>query len=218
MLYAWQKRLLGNVVPVKIIFDEAGQFTQQLDAGLWKFTLIGGGGGGALVKNPGTNAIYWARGGVGGTLQAIVNLPFAQEITINVGSFGLSNTNIGGTATGTAGQKTTITGINGVTLEAGFGTGATATQSGYTGTKTAGTQGQNIVIGAKQIIINNNNIITSTTGTASVASQPSRTPTGQKNTNWTTNQTKGQGGDCGWQGKNYLKLNGGLGFVMIENA
>lgn len=218
MLYAWQKRLLGNVVPVKIIFDEAGQFTQQLDAGLWKFTLIGAGGGGAVVKNSGTNAIYWARGGVGGTLQAIVNLPFAQSVTINVGAFGVSNTSVGGTATGTAGQNTTVTGINGVTLQANGGTGASITQSVYSADIVVGKQGQNIISGAKKIIINNPNIIVSNQGTETVTVTPQRTPTGQKNTNWTEDQNKGLGGDCGWRGTTYLKLNGGLGLVIIENA
>lgn len=215
MLYAWQKRLLGNVVPVKIIFDEAGRFTQQLDAGLWKFTLIGGGGGGALVKNSGTNAIYYARGGVGGTLQAIVNLPFATEITISVGSAGLSDTRLSQDSKGTDGGKTEITGISGVTLQANGGTGAEVTASFQ---KTAGIQGQNIITGAKSIIANNTNIITSTTGSALVSRQPVRNPTGQKNTNWTEDQTKGQGGDCGWNKNALIKMNGGLGFVMIENA
>lgn len=215
MLYAWQKRLLGNVVPVKIIFDEAGRFTQQLDAGLWKFTLIGGGGGGALVKNSGTNAIYYARGGVGGTLQAIVNLPFATEITISVGSAGLSDTRLSQDSKGTDGGKTEITGISGVTLQANGGTGAEVTASFQ---KTAGIQGQNIITGAKSIIANNTNIIKSTTGSALVSRQPVRNPTGQKNTNWTEDQTKGQGGDCGWNKNALIKMNGGLGFVMIENA
>lgn len=215
MLYAWQKRLLGNVVPVKLIFDEAGQFTQQLDAGLWKFTLIGGGGGGALNKNPRTTSVSYARGGVGGTLQAIVNLPFATEITINVGSAGLSDTQFSQGSKGTDGGKTEITGISGVTLQANGGTGAEVTASVQ---RIAGVQGQNIITGAKSIIANNTNIITSTTGSALVSRQPVRKPTGQKNTNWTEDQTKGQGGDCGWYQNALIKMNGGLGFVMIENA
>lgn len=215
MLYAWQKRLLGNVVPVKLIFDEAGQFTQQLDAGLWKFTLIGGGGGGALNKNPQTTSVSYARGGVGGTLQAIVNLPFATEITIIVGSAGLSDTQFSQDSKGTDGGKTEITGISGVTLQANGGTGAEVTASFQ---KTAGIQGQNIITGAKSIIANNTNIITSTTGSALVSRQPVRNPTGQKNTNWTEDQTKGQGGDCGWRNNGVIKMNGAPGFVMIENA
>ena len=215
MLYAWQKRLLGNVVPVKLIFDEAGQFTQQLDAGLWKFTLIGGGGGGALNKNQRTTSVSYARGGVGGTLQAIVNLPFATEITISVGSAGLSDTQFSQGSKGTDGGKTEITGISGVILQANGGTGAEVTASFQ---KTAGIQGQNIITGAKSIIANNTNIITSTTGSALVSRQPVRNPTGQKNTNWTEDQTKGQGGDCGWNQNALIKMNGGLGFVMIENA
>lgn len=215
MLYAWQKRLLGNVVPVKLIFDEAGQFTQQLDAGLWKFTLIGGGGGGALNKNPRTTSVSYARGGVGGTLQAIVNLPFATEITIIVGSAGLSDTQLSQDSKGTDGGKTEITGISGVILQANGGTGAEVTADFP---DTAGIQGQNIITGAKSIIANNTNIITSTKGSALVSRQPVRNPTGQKNTNWTEDQTKGQGGDCGWNRNALIKMNGGLGFVMIENA
>lgn len=215
MLYAWQKRLLGNVVPVKLIFDEAGQFTQQLDAGLWKFTLIGGGGGGALTKNPRTTSVSYARGGVGGTLQAIVNLPFATKITISVGSAGLSDIQFSQDSKGTDGGKTKITGISGVTLQANGGTGAEVTASLQ---RTAGVQGQNIITGAKSIIANNTNIITSTTGSALVSRQPARIPSGQKNTNWTEDQTKGQGGDCGWRNNGVIKMNGGPGFVMIENA
>lgn len=215
MLYAWQKRLLGNVIPVKLIFDEAGQFTQQLDAGLWKFTLIGGGGGGALNKNPRTTSVSYARGGVGGTLQAIVNLPFATEITIIVGSAGLSDTQFSQDSKGTDGGKTEITGISGVILQANGGTGAEVTASFQ---KTAGIQGQNIITGAKSIIANNTNIITSTTGSALVSRQPVRIPSGQKNTNWTEDQTKGQGGDCGWKQNTVIKMNGEPGFVMIENA
>ena len=215
MLYAWQKRLLGNVVPVKLIFDKAGQFTQQLDAGLWKFTLIGGGGGGALNKNPQTTSVSYARGGVGGTLQAIVNLPFATEITINVGSAGLSDTQFSQGSKGTDGGKTEITGISGVILQANGGTGAEVTASRQ---RIAGVQGQNIITGAKSIIANNTNIIKSTTGSALVSRQPVRNPTGQKNTNWTEDQTKGQGGDCGWNKNALIKMNGGPGFVMIENA
>lgn len=215
MLYAWQKRLLGNVIPVKLIFDEAGQFTQQLDAGLWKFTLIGGGGGGALNKNPRTTSVSYARGGVGGTLQAIVNLPFATEITIIVGSAGLSDTQFSQGSKGTDGGKTEITGISGVTLQANGGTGAEVTASVQ---RIAGVQGQNIITGAKSIIANNTKIITSTTGSALVSRQPVRIPSGQKNTNWTEDQTKGQGGDCGWRNNGVIKMNGAPGFVMIENA
>lgn len=216
MLQCWQKRLLNNRPVTKLEFFESG--TATLDAGKYRATLIGQGGGGALVRVSGTNHIGLALGGVAGTLVAVFNITEQTDIAITIGTPGTSKAQINGTANGTPGENTTITGLPGITLIAGGGTGASVTASGYTTNRTAGVQGQNVATGVLAIEADNTNVITSTTRSFSVASTPSRTPSGQANTNWPADTKRGQSGDCGWRGTSYIILNGSTGYVLIESA
>lgn len=215
MIQAWQKRLLNNKPSVNLTY-RAGTHDVKLDAGQYQITVIGGGGGAALLNTGGYYGL--AKGGVGGTLTAIVNIPVRQTITLNVGSGGTSTINSGATAAGTAGNNTSISGIDGVVMIAGGGTAATVTPGGYTGVKVQGVQGTNTVSGVLEILADNTNKITSIQRTRTPNNPNTNAGGGQANTNWPDNTSAGCGGDVAWNYAGTLtEQPGGDGLVNIRS-
>lgn len=222
MLRAWQKRLLDNRPSVTFEFATAGAHSQVIDAGIYDVWLVGGGGGGACLRQSQTNSKAWARGGVGGVVHVRINVPVQTTITVNVASGASSRqanfTSAGVTASGDNGNATSITGFANVTLIAGGGTGARVQSSSTTATRRdVGVQGTNTASGSNVIAIleNNVNTIASTQGTSSAQS---RTASGQANTNWAEDTQKGCGGDVGWAGNSFILKAGGIGFVRIKTS
>lgn len=222
MLRVWQKRLLNNKPSATFEFATAGAHSQVIDAGIYDVWLVGGGGGGACLRQSQTNSKAWARGGVGGVLHVRINVPVQTTITVNVASGASSRqanfTSAGVTVSGNNGNATSITGFANVTLIAGGGTGATVQSTSTTATRRdVGTQGTNTASGSNVIAVieNNVNTIASTQGTSSASS---RTASGQPNTNWAENTQKGCGGDVGWAGNSFILKVGGIGFVRIKTS
>lgn len=222
MLRAWQKRLLDNRPAVTYEFATTGAHEQVIDAGIYDVWLVGGGGGGACLRQSQTNSKAWARGGVGGVLHVRINVPVQTTITVNVASGASSRqanfTSAGVTASGDNGNATSITGFEGVVLIAGGGTGARVQSTSTTATnRYVGTQGTNTASGQNivSVIENNVNTIASTQGTSSAQS---RSASGQPNTNWAENTAKGSGGDVGWAGSSFILRVGGIGFVRIKTS
>ena len=218
----FSKQLLMKKPAVVFENSNAGSYQVVLPAGRYEITLIGGGGGGFSYRSGVTNTHHYGQGGVGATLQVIVNNYVQNNITVNVGGGGvsISGTFGGGAETNTAGSGTqsSITGIPGAELRANDGTGAQFTPtSSFSGTRTPGVMGTNTATGdtVVEIKINNpNNIISN----AASSSSTSRTPKGAKNSNWPAETTRGQGGDGGWRNTAVIKMNGSDGYVRIRRV
>ena len=222
MLRLWQKDLLNNRPSATFEFSEVGSHEQVIDAGIHDVWLVGAGSGGVCLLSSQSGTKHWARGGVGGVLHVRINVPVQTTITVNIGRGGSSRsgtfTSAGTTVSGDIGGNTSIVGFENVSLTAGAGTGASVQSSSTTATRrNGGVQGTNTASGSNIIAIleNNAQAIVSTQGTSSANS---RTASGQPNTNWTEDTSKGSGGDVGWSGNNFMLRPGGNGFVRITTA
>lgn len=204
MLRAWQKRLLDNKKIVQYDITGSGNHEINLSAGIYDIWLVGAGGGSALsVAN---NVKHYANGGVGGVICARVNVPTDTTVTVTIGAGGASRMSFGGSAVADAGGQTTITGLQGVTMHAGAGTGASANLSNLS----AGIQGTNSATGQNVLSIRENNVntIISETGISSASSKADQP---QANTNWTENVNAGAGGNYSWTATNPVHYRGRYG-------
>lgn len=223
MIQAWQKRLLNNRPSVQYDFTTSGTHTQVLDAGIYDISLVGGGGGGALVSVASTGVKQYARGGVGGVIQVRVAVPVQTTVTINVGTGGTSAragfTGSATNATGVNGGTTNITGLDNAILSAGGGSAASVTATSQTAAnRTPGVQGENTISGTNVMTIYADNEI-AITSTQAASTDSRRTVIGQSNLNWPENTQKGMGGDIGWNSNtSFIMRPGGVGFVRIKTA
>lgn len=201
--------------------QEAGSKSLSLSAGTYEITLIGGGGGGVALRSSSTGGKHYAQGGVGGTLQIIAVLTSAATVTITCGGYGSSASGTfasasAGTTSGTDGGTSTITGFTNLTASAGGGVAASIRATSTSGAnRTVGTIGSNSVSGSalQETLINNPNSCTPSQGTSTGTT---RTANGRVNDNWTEDNTRGKGGDVGWNGTTFLKATGASGFVRIR--
>lgn len=221
MIQAWQKRLLNNKPQYRRVFTENGTVT--LDAGYYKFTLVGGGAGGigGLVGRPGDpeQRLCVVQGGVGGTLIGLINIPVQTTLTLTVGLGGQKGGWQGtDTSTGYAGQNTTVSGFAQGELVAGGGVAPSISIFRGNFTPTVGIQGINQYFDGFSILQDNKNKIVSTSLIGQVR-DGSNPPTLLLNTNYEPDTTKGAGGNNGWAGNvQLLELPGGNGIIVIENG
>lgn len=215
-------RLFYTGDPV-LIFEsqDAGTTSLSLSAGRYEITLIGGGGGGVGRRSTATDTRHYAQGGVGGTLQIIAVLASAATVSVTVGSAGTSASSTfssasGGTTTAVAGGASTITGFANLSASAGGG-GAASIKATSTSAanRTVGTLGTNTISGSalQETLINNPNACTPSQGSSQTTN---RSVNGRVNDNWPEDNTRGKGGDVGWNGTSFLKATGATGFVRIR--
>lgn len=218
----FSKRLL-MLKPITLFESSAaGTTTFELPAGRYEITLIGGGGGAAGARSSRTGTKHYAQGGVGGTLQVIVNVYVKSILTITIGDGGVTRSGTfsgaGVSISGDPGGATTITGIPGATLSAGGGTPANFRSTSTSGgNRNVGTMGNNTINGTAvmSILMNNPKNITSNQGSSSGSY---RQPQGRANDNWPDDPARGKSGDFGWSGTSHLNMVGASGYVRIRRA
>lgn len=218
----FSKRLL-MLKPITLFESStAGTVTFELPAGRYEITMIGAGGGGAGARSSVTGTKHYVQGGVGATLQVIVNVYVKTTITITVGAGGLTKagtfSGAGVSYSGDAGGATTITGIAGATLTANGGTAANFTATSTSGgNRNVGTMGTNTISGTAvmSILMNNPKTITSYQGTGT---STYRQPQGRFNDNWPDDTVRGKSGDWGWSGTSGLNMVGAAGYVRIRRS
>ena len=206
-----------------LIFETqtAGTTSLSLSAGTYEITLIGGGGGGVALRSSSTGGKHYAQGGVGGTLQILATLTSAATVSVTCGGYGSSASGTfssasSGTTTGTNGGASTITGFTNLTASAGGGVAASIRATSTSATnRTVGTIGTVSVSGSalKETLINNPNPCTPSQATSTATN---RAVNGRVNDNWPEDNTRGKGGDVGWNGTSFLKGTGATGFVRIR--
>ena len=213
MIRAWQKRLLRSRADYTKDFNSAGTFQHTFEPGFYEITMVGGGGGGTSLKFASNNKTTVVDGGVGGVLKVKIKVLTDTTATIRVGGGGNSKSkyeqsNIGQYVPADNGESTIITGLTGVNLTAGAGTGAQ-------NRTTPGTQGTNSYSGANIVSVLENNVRTITSGFSEVTAT-NRTGNPVYNTNFAENENKGCGGTVNWTGSTAKPVNGGIGFVRIK--
>lgn len=212
-----------------LIFENytAGTYTLDLVPNKYVISLIGPAGGNAAiwyrVSAGARNDASYALGGVGGVVEAVVQVIEPTRITIVVGAGGETKVQAqysdGASSQSGAGAQTTITGLSNVTMSAGAGGGAYIEKSGRTLKITPGTQGTNTCSGdgVIKIISNNTNTIESAGGTKPY----NTTPTGSVQTlneNW-PNQQVGATGVLSWSNQTWVGTGNGMsGGVKIRTA
>lgn len=218
----FSKRLL-MLKPITLFESSAaGTVTFELPAGRYEITMIGAGGGGAGARSSVTGTKHYVQGGVGATLQVIVNVYVKSTITITIGAGGVTRSGTfsgaGVTFSGDAGGVTTIAGISGATLTAGGGTAANFRATSTSGgNRNVGTMGTNTISGTAimSILMNNPKNITSNQGTGTSSY---RQPQGRANDNWPDDTVRGKSGDWGWSGTSGLDMVGASGYVRIRRS
>lgn len=213
----------------RIIFENytAGTYTLDLVPNKYVVSLIGPAGGNAGIwyrtaAGAKLDATY-ALGGVGGVVEAIIQVTEQTRITIVVGSGGATKVQTqyadSSSSQSGAGGQTIITGLNNASMAAGAGGGAYVAKNGRSLTITPGTQGTNTCSGdgVIKIISNNAKTIKSRGGSTPYDT----TPTGSVQTlneNWSDQQV-GATGVLSWSNQTWVGTGNGLpGGVKIRTA
>lgn len=213
----------------RIIFENytAGTYTLDLVPNKYVISLIGPAGGNAGIwyrtaAGAKLDATY-ATGGVGGVVEAVVQVVEPTRITIVVGAGGTTKVQAqysdSSSSQAGAGAQTTITGLSNVTISAGAGGGGYAEKNGRKLTITPGTQGTNVCSGAGVIktVSNNTKTIKSSGGTRPYATYPTGSVQ-TLNENWSDKQV-GATGVLSWSNQTWVGTGNGLpGGVKIRTA
>ena len=218
MIQAWQKYLLNPRKKYRQVFTTDG--TGVFDAGRYFFTLVGGGASGIGGFNgiqPASSAGA-AQGGVGGTLRVLVNIPMQTTLSLHIGKGAAAGTFYNsGTHTGLSGGDTYITGLPGVTMQAGGGQAPSVTIANGVISPVPGLQGVNNYSGVIRVIADNAQKIISSNMTGQFRAGP-RPAERVYNTNFPEDTSKGSAGGNGWNGpRAFLAIPGQDGLIIIES-
>lgn len=218
MIQAWQKYLLNARKKYRQVFTTDG--TVVLDAGRCFFTLCGGGanGIGGITGIQANSYAGAAQGGVGGILRVLVNIPMQTTLSLHIGKGADAGTFYNsGTHTGLSGGNTYITGLPGVTMQAGGGQAPSVTIANGVISPVPGLQGVNSYSGVIRVIADNAQKILSSSMTGQFRAGP-RPAERVYNTNLPEDTSKGSAGGNGWRGPQALLAIPGLdGLIIIES-